>query len=141
MLRGMLQRNVLRGFKNNSRLFSSQTRTLDSLTEQDLRGKNVLVRVDFNVPVNKETGVISDDTRIKEALPSIKYLIEQGAKVILTSHMGRPKGQVVENLRLTGVAARLSELLGMYAYQSHDNETKVLVYIYIYIYILESQTV
>ena len=61
------------------------------------------MRVDFNVPL--ENGVITDDTRIRETLPTIKYLIEKGAKVILASHLGRPKGQVVEELRLTPVAA------------------------------------
>ena len=59
-----------------------------------------------------ENGQITDDTRIRETLPTIKFLVEKGAKVILASHFGRPKGQVVEELRLTPVAARLAELLG-----------------------------
>ena len=66
----------------------------------------MFVRVDFNVPIGE--GKITDDTRIRETLPTIKYLDRKGAKVILASHMGRPKGQVVEELRLTPVAARLS---------------------------------
>ncbi|WP_030007016.1 phosphoglycerate kinase [Picosynechococcus sp. NKBG042902] len=86
-------------------------KSVANLTEADLNGKRVFVRVDFNVPLN-ESGVITDDTRIRAALPTIKYLTEKGAKVILGSHMGRPKGQVVDSMRLTPVAARLSELLG-----------------------------
>jgi len=81
-----------------------------SVRDVEVGGKTVFVRVDFNVPL--ENGQITDDTRIRETLPTIKYLIEKGAKVILASHLGRPQGQVVEELRLTPVAARLSELLG-----------------------------
>ncbi|MCM3635762.1 phosphoglycerate kinase [Paenibacillus camelliae] len=76
----------------------------------DLAGKKVFVRVDFNVPL--ENGAITDDKRIRETLPTINYLIEKGAKVILASHLGRPNGEVVEELRHTASAARLSELLG-----------------------------
>ncbi|MGI6381446.1 MAG: phosphoglycerate kinase [Anaerolineae bacterium] len=74
-------------------------------------GKKALVRCDFNVPLNDDL-TISDDTRIVAAVPTIKYLVEQGAAVILCSHLGRPKGKVVEGMRLTPVAKRLSELLG-----------------------------
>jgi phosphoglycerate kinase len=76
----------------------------------ELAGKRVFVRVDFNVPL--EDGKITDDKRIRETLPTINFLIEKGAKVILASHLGRPNGQVVEELRHTASAARLSELLG-----------------------------
>ncbi|HDI46133.1 MAG TPA: phosphoglycerate kinase [Candidatus Omnitrophica bacterium] len=82
-----------------------------TIKDLDLRGKRVLMRVDFNVPLTPDLKV-SDDTRIKAALPTIKYALEQSAKVILMSHLGRPKGKVVEELRLTPVAKRLSELLG-----------------------------
>ncbi|MGG4343802.1 phosphoglycerate kinase [Paenibacillus lautus] len=81
-----------------------------SVRDVEVSGKRVFVRVDFNVPL--EDGKITDDTRIRETLPTIKYLVEQGAKVILASHMGRPKGEVVESLRLTPASQRLSELLG-----------------------------
>ena len=78
----------------------------------DVSNKRVLVRVDFNVPVDASTGAITDDSRIRAVLPTIKYLIERNARVILISHMGRPKGKVVNELRLTPVAQRLSQILG-----------------------------
>jgi phosphoglycerate kinase len=77
----------------------------------DVSGKKVLVRVDFNVPVDK-AGKITDDSRIRAALPTIKYLLEHKARVILMSHFGRPKGKVVEDMRLAPAAARLGEILG-----------------------------
>lgn len=81
-----------------------------TLHDIDVKGKKVFCRVDFNVPIQNDE--ITDDTRIKGALPTINYLIDHGAIVILASHLGRPKGQVVEALRLDQVAARLSDLIG-----------------------------
>ncbi|WP_404454174.1 phosphoglycerate kinase [Virgibacillus necropolis] len=81
-----------------------------TLKDLELKGKKVFCRVDFNVPMSN--GEVTDDTRIKAALPTIDYLTEQGAIVILASHLGRPKGEVVEELRLDPVAKRLSDLLG-----------------------------
>lgn len=78
----------------------------------DVKGIKVLVRVDFNVPLDRKTNAITDDTRIRAVLPTIKYLVNNGAKVILCSHLGRPKGRIVEELRLAPVGQHLSELLG-----------------------------
>src|SRR5690625_7893701 len=81
-----------------------------TLKDIDVKGKKVFCRVDFNVPM--QNGEVTDDTRIKAALPTINYLVDQGAIVILASHLGRPKGEVVEELRLDPVAKRLSDLSG-----------------------------
>ena len=86
-------------------------KTLANLSKSDLQGKRALVRADFNVPLD-DNGNITDDTRIRAALPTIQDLISKEAKVILASHFGRPKGEVKDKLRLTPVAKRLSELLG-----------------------------
>jgi len=95
---------------------------MDGMTVRDIEtsGKRVLVRVDFNVPLDEETGEITDDSRIRATLPTIEYLIEQGARVILISHLGRPKGKIVDNLRLSGVARRLSRLLGQHVGTTPD---------------------
>jgi phosphoglycerate kinase len=88
-------------------------KTLANLSSADLSGKTVFVRVDFNVPLDKATLAITDDTRIRAALPTIKDLTAKGAKVVLASHMGRPKpGEDNSKLKLDPVAKRLSELLG-----------------------------
>ncbi|MBI3931424.1 MAG: phosphoglycerate kinase, partial [Chloroflexi bacterium] len=83
-----------------------------TIRDIDVSGKRVLVRVDFNVPLDEKTGAITDDSRIRAALPTIKYLIRRKAKVILISHLGRPEGKVVNELRMAPVAQRLSQLLG-----------------------------
>lgn len=82
-----------------------------SIRDTDLKGKRVLVRVDFNVPMD-EAQAITDENRILGALPTIRYLIDQGAKIVLCSHLGRPKGQVNPKYSLAPVANRLGELLG-----------------------------
>ncbi|MEA5553952.1 phosphoglycerate kinase [Anabaena cylindrica UHCC 0172] len=93
-------------------------KSLASLSAADVSGKRALVRVDFNVPVD-DKGSITDDTRIRAALPTIQDLTKKGAKVILASHFGRPKG-VDDKLRLTPVAKRLSELLGQEVVKTDD---------------------
>ncbi|MBO7218497.1 MAG: phosphoglycerate kinase [Clostridia bacterium] len=89
-----------------------------TIKDIDVKGKKVLLRVDFNVPVID--GKITDDNRIVEAVPTIKYLLEQGASVIAMSHLGRPDGQVVEKYSLKVVAPRLAELLGQDVIMAKD---------------------
>jgi phosphoglycerate kinase len=79
----------------------------------DVKGKRVLLRVDFNVTLNINTGAISDDSRIRASLPTIKYLVDHKAKVIICSHLGRPEGKVVESLRMAPAAQSLSQLMGL----------------------------
>ncbi|RQM25961.1 hypothetical protein B5M09_004384 [Aphanomyces astaci] len=99
------------------RLFSTATKkklTVDQLHARGgIQGKRVLVRADLNVPLSKkDPSVITDDTRIREALPTLRFLLQNDASVVLSSHLGRPKGQVNDKMRLAPVATRLSELLG-----------------------------
>ncbi len=84
-----------------------------SVEDIEVKGKRVLLRADLNVPLNINTGAISDDSRIRASLPTIKYLVAHKAKVILCSHLGRPGGKVVRNLRMAPIAERLSQLVGL----------------------------
>lgn len=89
-----------------------------SIEDVDVKGKRLFCRVDFNVPL--EEGQITDDNRIRAALPTIRYLVEQGASLILASHLGRPKGQAVDGLRLDPVAERLADLLGRSVFKADE---------------------
>jgi phosphoglycerate kinase len=104
----------------NNKTFSGAF--MENLTIRDLNfsGKKALVRVDFNVPINEETGTINDDSRIRAAIPTIDYLLDHQAKVILCSHLGRPDGMIVESMRLAPVAKRLSEILRQEVFTASD---------------------
>src|SRR5262245_48308042 len=90
-----------------------------SIKDLPLKDKKVLMRVDFNVPLDKK-GKITDDSRIVAALPTIRYALEQGASVILMSHLGRPDGKFVKGMSLKPCAERLSELLGKKVLMAED---------------------
>lgn len=90
-----------------------------SVRDIDLKGKRVFMRVDFNVPFDRN-GKIADDSRITAALPTIRYLQEQGCRIILGTHLGRPDGKVVESMRLTPVAERLGQVMGERVYTTDD---------------------
>ena len=91
-----------------------------SVKEAEVSGKKVLLRCDFNVPRDKQTGAITDDKRIRAALPTIQYLLEQGAAIVACSHLGRPKGEWKPELSLAPVAERLSQLLGQPVIMAKD---------------------
>jgi phosphoglycerate kinase len=106
-------RPALRASRNATRQVTRAEDKLNvaDLGKSDLEGKRVLVRADLNVPLDKDQN-ITDDTRIRAAIPTLKYLVENGAKILLTSHLGRPKNGPEDKFRLTPVVPRLSELLG-----------------------------
>ena len=85
-----------------------------TINDIDLRGKRVLTRVDYNVPMSEQYGlmIINDDTRILATLPTLKLMINSGAKIILTAHLGRPKGERVPSMSLRPVADKLAGLIG-----------------------------
>ena len=91
-----------------------------TVLDADVAGKTVLLRVDFNVPFRPGANEISDDSRIRRAIPTIRYLVERRCRVVLCSHLGRPKGKVVEEMRFGPVARRLSEMLGLKVEQASD---------------------
>ncbi len=95
--------------------------TKTSVRDIEVDGKRVLVRVDFNVPLDSGTGAITDDSRIRATIPTIEYLTERGARVILCSHLGRPGGKVVDKLRMKTVAERLSRILRQEVAASRDS--------------------
>src|SRR2546430_4786090 len=97
------------------------------LRDLEVRGKRVLLRVDFNVPTEERDGeiAITDDTRIRESLPTINYLREQGAKTILLAHFGRPKGKPVEKYSLRPVGDYLHTLIDHPVAFSHDTIGKI----------------
>ena len=88
-----------------------QKKVISDLSKSFFKDKKVFVRVDFNVPINGRTNSIREDYRIRRTIPTIDYLLDCGAKVVLGSHLGRPKGKFVSNLSLKIVSERLSELL------------------------------
>ena len=91
-----------------------------TVRDVDVAGKKVFVRVDFNVPIDENTRAVTDEGRIRATLPTIQYLLDCRAKIILCSHLGRPDGKVVETLRMTTVAQRLSQILGQTVSMAKD---------------------
>jgi phosphoglycerate kinase len=100
-------------------LVEAAKKSVGDLSKADLEGKTVLVRADLNVPLDKSQN-ITDDTRIRAAIPTLKYLIDNGAKVLLTSHLGRPKDGPEDKFRLNPVVPRLSDLLGVTVLKADD---------------------
>ena len=101
---------MIKAFRSFSSFLEMAKKSVGDLGDADLKGKKVLVRCDLNVPLKE--GVITDDTRIRGSIPTIEYLVSKGAKVLLSSHLGRPKDGPEPKFSLAPVAPRLSELLG-----------------------------
>lgn len=121
LYRGLASRAGFQFRRHFSSGAGNKKRTLASLGEADLKGKNVFVRVDFNVPLNKETGAITDDTRIRAALPTIQHLQQKGARTILASHMGRPKpDKPRDGMYLAVASEHLAKVLGTPVNQASD---------------------
>ena len=91
---------------------------MQSFEEYSFKGKRVLMRVDFNVPFDKQTGLVSDDSRIRRAVPTIEYVVNRGGRVILMSHMGRPGGKVVEEFSMR----RIKQLVEQLEQQQHQHQ-------------------
>ena len=91
-----------------------------TVEDVDLNGNTVLMRVDFNVPFHPGTNAISDDSRIRASIPTIDYLLARDCRLVICSHIGRPKGQVVEEMRMEPTSRRLSELLSKKVAQAED---------------------
>lgn len=109
----------VRASRNNRLVVEAAKKSVGDLGEADLKGKVVFVRADLNVPLDGELN-ITDDTRIRAAVPTLKYLVDNGAKVLLTSHLGRPKSGPEDKFRLNPVVPRLSELLGIEVGKTND---------------------
>ena len=92
---------------------------LKTVKNIEIKSKRILVRADFNVPLDKK-GFIEDDFRLEQAIPTIKYLIQNKAKIILMSHLGNPQGKVVESLRLTPIQEKLKEYLSINIIKTDD---------------------
>ncbi|CAM9117070.1 unnamed protein product [Ectocarpus sp. 8 AP-2014] len=106
------RRWAAQGVVTCSRSFSVKKKTIQDLAKEvSLRGKPVLVRADLNLPRSKEDGSITDDTRARAVVPTVKFLLKEGAKVVLCTHAGRPKGEVVESMRIGNIGGCLGELL------------------------------
>ena len=96
-----------------------QKTSIEDLSKEELNNKIVLIRVDFNVPF--ENGIITDDSRIKAALPTLEYLLQQGARCVIASHLGRPKGKKDPSLSLAPIASHLSTLIKQDVFMCNDS--------------------
>ena len=100
--------------------FCSKLRCMSNISDYDFNNKRALVRVDFNVPLNKETFEVTDDTRIRAAMPTIKHILENGGSVVLVSHLGRPKDGADDKYSLRHIIGKIEELLGKHVKFASD---------------------